>query len=144
MMSCSGGSEWPGNLPRADWRDLADLNLSTGAVSPTLDTLLGPVVRIAGFIVPFEDSLSKVSTFLLVPNFGACVHLPPPAPNQMILVEMEEGVEVEFDLWTQGPIWAVGVLSVTDNDSPWGAVGFSMKAQASVKFADGLAEDEDW
>ncbi len=40
-------------------------------------------VRIPGFIVPLEYKESEIVTrFLLVPYFGACIHEPPPPPNQ--------------------------------------------------------------
>lgn len=144
LLSCQAGEGSVADLPRVDWRVMTGLDLATGEVSPELDALLGRPVRIPGFIVPFEDSLSSVSTFLLVPNFGACIHLPPPLPNQMVLVELDAGQNVDVDLWEQDPIWAVGTLQVNDSDSPWGAVGFAMKAQAAVQFADGMAAGEVW
>ena len=139
-----GGEELPSDLPRVDWRELTGLDIVTGAVAPELEPLLGTEIRLPGFIVPFEDSLTAASTFLLVPNFGACVHLPPPAPNQMVLVEMDEGQNVAIDLWSRDPVWIVGNLRVTESDSPWGAVGFSMRASATLPFAEGLGDDETW
>ncbi|MEM1246865.1 MAG: DUF3299 domain-containing protein [Acidobacteriota bacterium] len=146
LLLCAGcgGEEGPSGLPRADWRVLNGLDIVTGSVAPELEPLLGPEVRLPGFIVPFEDSLTAASTFLLVPNFGACVHLPPPAANQMVLVEMNEGRNVAVDLWSPDPVWIVGHLRVTESDSPWGAVGFSMRASATVPFAEGLGKNEKW
>ena len=47
-------------------------------------------VRIPGFIVPLEYKESEIVTrFLLVPYFGACIHEPPPPPNQTIYVVYE-------------------------------------------------------
>ena len=53
-------------------------------------------IMLPGFIVPIvynEDR--KVTEFFLVPFFGACLHLPPPPPNQIIYVTYESGVELE-------------------------------------------------
>lgn len=53
-------------------------------------------VMLPGFIVPTaygEDR--KVTEFFLVPFFGACLHLPPPPPNQIIYVTYEQGLELK-------------------------------------------------
>ncbi|MDA9351851.1 DUF3299 domain-containing protein, partial [Ascidiaceihabitans sp.] len=44
--------------------------------------LNGQIVRLPGFIVPIEYSGTGVTAFILVPFVGACVHVPPPPPNQ--------------------------------------------------------------
>jgi hypothetical protein len=57
----------------------------SAAVNPTLD---GRIIRIPGFIVPLdEDSEGRVTDFFLVPYVGACIHVPPPPPNQMVYVK---------------------------------------------------------
>ena len=51
---------------------------------------------IPGFIVPTEyNDDKKITSFFLVPYFGACIHLPPPPPNQIIHVRFEEGVSLD-------------------------------------------------
>ncbi|MDC1311557.1 DUF3299 domain-containing protein [Burkholderiales bacterium] len=86
--------------------------LSTTVV-PEMD---GKPIRIPGFIVPLEfNDDKKVSQFFLVPFFGACIHVPPPPPNQVIHVTSSEGVELE-NLYT--PYWISGVVTsvVTENE----------------------------
>ncbi|MGL4829805.1 MAG: DUF3299 domain-containing protein, partial [Vibrio sp.] len=46
--------------------------------------LNGSRVKIPGFVIPLEGDDQKVTEFLLVPYFGACIHVPPPPPNQII------------------------------------------------------------
>ena len=55
--------------------------------------LVNKRIMISGFIVPtaFNEE-RKVTEFFLVPFFGACIHLPPPPPNQIIHVTFERGV----------------------------------------------------
>lgn len=66
-------------------------------------------IRIPGFIVPLEfDDQKKVTQFFLVPFFGACIHVPPPPPNQIIYVDYAKGL-VQEDLYT--PYWIQGKLS---------------------------------
>ena len=43
-------------------------------------------VRLPGYVVPIEFSGTGVTEFILVPFFGACVHVPAPPPNQLVLV----------------------------------------------------------
>jgi uncharacterized protein len=49
--------------------------------------LHGLTLRVPGFIVPLEfDSAGRVMQFFLVPYYGACIHVPPPPPNQIVYV----------------------------------------------------------
>ncbi|MCB1814569.1 MAG: DUF3299 domain-containing protein, partial [Candidatus Competibacteraceae bacterium] len=51
-----------------------------------VDQLDGRDVRIPGFLLPLNYEGEKVTEFLLVPVVGACIHVPPPPPNQMVHV----------------------------------------------------------
>jgi hypothetical protein len=53
----------------------------------------GKTIRMPGFILPTEFDGTAVRNFLLVPYVGACLHVPPPPPNQMVFVNFEEGFE---------------------------------------------------
>ena len=54
--------------------------------------MIGKAVTISGFIVPIDVSEDqRIESYFLVPYFGACIHYPPPPPNQMIYVELAEG-----------------------------------------------------
>jgi len=65
-------------------------------------------VRIPGFVVPLEfNDNNVVTTFFLVPFFGACTHEPAPPPNQIIYSEFEPGKKLD-DLYE--PVWLTGTL----------------------------------
>ena len=51
------------------------------------EALHGAYIRMPGFIVPLEIGAEGVSEFVLVPYQGACIHTPPPPPNQLVLVQ---------------------------------------------------------
>lgn len=69
----------------------------------------GANIRIPGFVVPISFNENQAMTeFFLVPFFGACIHLPPPPPNQIILVNAPEGVALD-DIYE--PIWIAGTLN---------------------------------
>jgi hypothetical protein len=92
----------------------------------------GEEVTIAGFVVPLdlaEDD--RVREFLLVPYFGACVHVPPPPPNQVIHVRSEEGLEVEriYEAWT-----VTGTLSVQATESALADAGYAIVADHVVLY----------
>ena len=69
--------------------------------------LAGTDVRIAGYLLPLEFSETGEKDFLLVPYVGACVHVPPPPPNQIVFVRLAEKFLVK-DLFT--PVWIEGPL----------------------------------
>ncbi|MDK9735685.1 DUF3299 domain-containing protein [Vibrio sp. D404a] len=66
-----------------------------GSARPELH---GSNVKIPGFVIPLEGDSESISEFLLVPFYGACIHVPPPPPNQIIYVKFEEGAPTK-DLW---------------------------------------------
>lgn len=46
----------------------------------------GKTVRMSGFVVPLTYEGTGVTAFMLVPYVGACIHVPPPPANQLVLV----------------------------------------------------------
>ncbi|USD43080.1 DUF3299 domain-containing protein [Vibrio sp. SCSIO 43135] len=76
------------------------------ATQPNTQALNGKR-RIPGYITPLETDGSKVTQFFLVPTAGACIHTPPPPPNQLVLVTFPEGVELpslETPFWVEGEL----------------------------------------
>ena len=58
-----------------------------------VDDLNGRQVSMPGYALPLEYSGTKITEFLLVPWVGACIHTPPPPPNQIVYVKSESGFE---------------------------------------------------
>jgi hypothetical protein len=85
----------------------------------------GKRVSIPGFIVPLEFEGEGVKTFLLVPYVGACIHVPPPPPNQIILVESKDPVEVTA---TFDPITVTGTLEASSHATELADVGYRLAA----------------
>jgi uncharacterized protein len=115
-----------GNSKEVDWQDLGELDYVSGSAPQKLKDLDGKDVRIPGFMVPLEDDSKAVKEFLLVPSPQACIHVPPPPPNQMVLVEMEEGSEAAV---AYGPIWIYGTLSLKSKKHMYGESSFTMKGR---------------
>lgn len=119
----------PGADPiEVDWRTLAGLDLRTGELSAELQSVVGTgtEVKVPGFMVPLEDDLDRVSEFLLVPYVGACVHTPPPPPNQLVFVRMEEGRSVPVEWWD--PVWVHGVLTLDETENVYSTVSYTLTA----------------
>ena len=71
--------------------------------------LEGQIVRIPGYALPLEMGAGGVKEFLLVPYVGACIHTPPPPPNQMVFAELREEYEVTS---LYDPVWITGQIRV--------------------------------
>jgi hypothetical protein len=119
------------DVPQVNWSVLRTLQFRSGTMSDTLRKLNGKRVRVPGFIVPLDDFQETAKEFLLVPYFGACVHEPPPPPNQMVYVAMNSG-SARFTMWE--PVWIEGTLSVSKYQSIYGAAGFRMKAERVLPY----------
>ena len=54
-------------------------------------SLNGQYVKLPGYVVPLEsDAGGLLSEFLLVPYYGACIHVPPPPSNQIVYVRLNK------------------------------------------------------
>ncbi len=111
-----------------DWRLLGQLDFERGVAPDSLKRLDGHKVSVPGFIVPLDDATEEGAEFLLVPYYGACVHTPPPPPNQMAFVTMTGNKSVKLALFDA--VWLDGTLRITNYESPYGSVGFTIEGQS--------------
>lgn len=109
------------NGVEVDWRLLGEMDYISGKSSSELEALSGKPVKIPGFMVPLEDNQSAVTEFLLVPSPQACIHVPPPPPNQMVYVKMKKGSSM-----ASGPIWVYGTLNLVTKRSMYGEASFEL------------------
>lgn len=84
----------------------AEYQRREGMMNPVLD---GQKIRMPGYALPLEFVEAGVSEFLLVPYVGACIHVPPPPPNQMVLVKLNQTYKMES---LYDPVWVTGVLRI--------------------------------
>ncbi len=76
--------------------------------------LNGKTIRIPGYLLPLEFEDKKVTEFLLVPWVGACIHTPPPPPNQIVHVKLANGFEIGDDMFTA--VWVNGLMKTESNN----------------------------
>lgn len=81
-------------------------------------------VRVPGYVVPVDGNEETVSSFLLVPFFGVCIHVPPPPSNQIIYVTLSEPVAVD-ELWDA--VWVYGTLHTTRTSHELANSGYQMQ-----------------
>lgn len=95
--------------------------------APVVEAYNGKYVKIPGFVVPLEGTDELTTEFLLVPYFGACIHVPPPASNQIVHVTFEKGVAIE-DLYDA--VWVTGTLSTEGWQGDIASVGYRLTGEA--------------
>ncbi|MEO1221460.1 MAG: DUF3299 domain-containing protein [Pseudomonadota bacterium] len=86
----------------------ADQMIQIGTFN-TVKELNETKVRIPGYTVPFEfGANAEIGEFLLVPYYGACLHAPPPPPNQTIFAMTDEPIKLRNlaqAVWIEGTIY---------------------------------------
>ena len=92
----------------------------------------GKTVKIPGYIVPLDHIGFGVVEFMLVPFIGACIHVPPPPPNQLIYVTTKEPWDA-MTLWE--PIWVTGTIIVKAQTNIWAETGYQISAD-EIEFYD--------
>jgi hypothetical protein len=94
--------------------------------APVIPELDGKRVRLPGFVVPLEADAETMGEFLLVPYYGACIHVPPPPANQTVHVVTAEGGEYHGGLFDT--VWVNGTLKVERLSNELGDAGYRLDA----------------
>ncbi len=79
-------------------------------------------MRLPGFVVPLETDATEIAEFLLVPYFGACIHVPPPPANQTVHVLTADGAAYRGELFDT--VWVEGRMHVTPFSNELGDAGY--------------------
>ena len=105
----------------------ADRRASRRVSSDVVPELDGERVRMRGFVVPIGFDGTKVKEFLLVPYVGACVHVPPPPANQIVLIEAATPFEMNFGLFEA--VAVTGTLRTVTVRTELAEVGYQLAAE---------------
>ena len=115
--------------PRAD--ELMDKLKALWAEAPVVAALDGERIRLPGFVVPLETDATEIAEFLLVPYFGACIHVPPPPANQTVHVLTADGAAYRGELFDT--VWVEGRMRVEPFSNALGDAGYRIEdAEVSV------------
>lgn len=96
--------------------------------APVVPEMDGQNIKLPGFVVPLELENRTIREFLLVPYFGACIHVPPPPTNQVVYVQSptEQPYQgAQFDT-----VWVSGTLRVEQFSSELGDAGYRLEASS--------------
>ncbi len=91
------------------------------------DDLDGAYIKMPGFIIPFDVGAQGVTSFMLVPYVGACIHTPPPPANQLVMVDSSQPWPSDA-LWE--PVWVTGKMRTQLQTTDLGKTGYAMAADA--------------
>jgi len=107
--------------------------ISEGAVNDTMEQigtfnvveeLDGLNVRLPGYVVPLDfSSDGEYTEFLLVPYFGACLHTPPPPPNQIVYIKSDPATKVAS---IYEPVWVEGLMKTGQFESETGDSAYEL------------------
>lgn len=101
---------------------------TVGTVRTELD---GQKITIPGFVIPLEGTEMNVTEFLLVPYFGACIHVPPPPPNQIIYVKYPAGAPMT-KLWDV--VYVTGEIEIETVSTDLAETGYLLNAVAVTDY----------
>jgi hypothetical protein len=102
---------------------MAALQSGSSEVNPALNLMR---VKVPGFVVPLEfykDGM--VREFFLVPYVGACIHVPPPPPNQIVFVELAVAMRLPS---VYDAVWITGTLRTQVKNSQLGTAAYTLEA----------------
>lgn len=99
--------------------------------APIDPTHINSAIRIAGYVVSLDANRKQISEFLLVPYFGACIHLPPPPANQIILVRLKKPTS---KLASMDTVWVQGTLREARVDTGLAVTGYTLEGSISEPY----------
>lgn len=117
-------------MPATDHTGGAAKQSKIGGVRTELN---GSEVKIPGFVIPLEGDANTVTEFLLVPYFGACIHVPPPPPNQIVYVKFPKGAPVQ-ELWDI--VYVVGKLKTEMTSLELAETGYMIEGESIEAYDD--------
>ena len=125
----------PPGVPYAEIIGEGELDEANDTWSPIFDAnatklnerLNGALIRMPGYIIPLEMGAKGVTDFILVPYIGACIHTPPPPPNQLVLAKTEKPWPSD-QLWDA--VWVVGTMHTQLNSTDLAQTGYALSIQS--------------
>ena len=96
--------------------------------------LEGRLIRLPGYVVPIsQDDKGRVTEFFLVPYYGACIHMPPPPPNQVVYSVPAQPFAIK-SLTT--PYWISGPMKISSKTTRLGAAAYTVSGSAIEPYKD--------
>lgn len=91
----------------------------------TVGAVLQRPVRLPGYVVPLATAQDgRLTEFLFVPYYGACIHVPPPPPNQIVHVLLSRPIAMP-DMYS--PFFLAGTLQAERLDGELAGSAYTMR-----------------
>lgn len=90
-----------------------------------VESLNGLTIKMPGYMLPLETGGSGVTEFILTPYVGACIHVPPPPPNQLVFVTTARPWPAESMFEA---VWVTGTIRVNPIRTNLAEIGYDMTA----------------
>ncbi|MDG1450636.1 MAG: DUF3299 domain-containing protein [Ascidiaceihabitans sp.] len=103
------------------WQPVFDENATK--LNPVLDRAY---IKMPGYIIPIDQSIDGVTSFVLVPYVGACLHTPPPPANQLVFVTTNKPWPSD-NLWNA--VWVTGQMQHELQSTEVAETGYLLKAE---------------
>ena len=103
------------------WQPVFDENATK--LNPVLDRAY---IKMPGYIIPIDQSIDGVTSFVLVPYVGACLHTPPPPANQLVFVTTNKPWPSD-NLWDA--VWVTGQMQHELQSTEVAETGYLLKAE---------------
>lgn len=141
-----GGGAVARPVPLEEHNEGGNAMLLNDADVPIREDLDGRRVRMVGYVTPIAfapgSRSMRVSGFLLAPFTGACVHVPPPPANQLILGNYPEGIQLATRL-SLDPVMVVGTLSAGKTSVDVTVAGYQLAVESMEYFSDERSSNAD-
>lgn len=102
------------------WRPIFDANATK--LNEALD---GAYIKMPGFVLPLKIGNDGITEFVLVPYVGACIHVPPPPPNQLVFVNSKTPWPGDR-LWDA--VWVTGLMRTELQSTEVAETGYALVA----------------
>ncbi|MEM1379646.1 MAG: DUF3299 domain-containing protein [Pseudomonadota bacterium] len=119
MLSDLGGMDGMGGIAEGSALD----TMPQLGTFNTVDSLDEQRIELPGFIVPLDVVDGALASFLVVPYFGACIHTPPPPPNQVVYGIADPAIAIEDTFY---PYWFEGVMRTGRQDTDLGNAAYTL------------------
>jgi len=91
----------------------------------TVAAMEGRQISLAGYVVPLDtDDHGRMTAFFFVPTMGACIHVPPPPPDQMVYVTLSQPIDAPQ---LGDSRWLRGTLHTQTHDADLASAAYRMQ-----------------
>jgi hypothetical protein len=106
--------------------------------APPNPEIQGKLIKLPGFVAPLDwEEEAALKEFLLVPYFGACIHVPPPPANQIVYIKLDKA---RNGLESMAAIWVYGRISLEKHVAGMGTSSYALQVDHIEPYTEPLPQ----